>query len=539
MYIERKRVYLYDTTLRDGAQTSTINFTPCDKRKVALMIDSLGIDYIEGGFPGTNHVDIKFFDNLPKLKHSKFSAFGMTKRKDLLLQHDDILNSVVNSSCPTVCIFGKVWDYHVKDILGISEEENLDAIKMSIEYIKSKNKEAIFDAEHFFDGYKHNPTFALKCIQYAYNSGARWVVLCDTNGGTLPMEIATILLEVQKTIPGENIGVHFHNDTGNAVANSLIAVEAGARHIQGTINGIGERCGNADLIALIPTLVLKMNIDISICNKKLKNLSKISKSLNNILNKKCNDFAPYIGKFAFFHKGGVHASSIIKDVKTYEHIDPALVNNERIISISNQSGTSSLLYRLNEIKFPLVEINKQEIIFLLQKIKVLESIGYIYDNANASFELLAYYHFFNIPVFFQLKHIEAKMNYLKKSSKNNLLAKIQLEVNGNLISASIRGKNIILSLHKIILKILSSVFISVGKIKIVKYHMTNICSLNASKISIRVEITFCTTNKNIWSTVGTADCLLEASYKAIQDGISFYLLQERLKTQPQMKTKNI
>ena len=281
---KKKRVYLYDSTLRDGAQTSTVNFNVRDKREIAIMLDNLGIDYIEGGWPGANPTDDEFFANLPKLKNSSFAAFGMTRRPTSSVKNDPGLNALVNSSAKAVCIVGKAWDFHLTNALNISEEENLKMIGESIAYIKKSKKEPMFDAEHFFDGYKANPKFAMKVVETAYKNGARWVVLCDTNGGTLPSEISKIVKEVTKKIPGEKLGIHCHNDTGNAVANSIAAVEAGVRQVQGTINGLGERCGNANLTSIIPTLILKMGFlggflggfDVGISEEKLKNLTKTS-----------------------------------------------------------------------------------------------------------------------------------------------------------------------------------------------------------------------------------------------------------------------
>ncbi len=325
----RDRVYLYDSTLRDGAQTSAINFSAKDKKDIAKSIDELGIDYIEGGWPGANPTDDSFFGDLPKLEKSQFTAFGMTKRPGNKAKEDPGLRSLIKSGTKSICIVGKSWKFHLDHALNISEAENYDLIADSVQYLVSQKREVLFDAEHFFDGYKDNPEFALNCIKAAYDNGARWVVLCDTNGGTLPSEIKDIITQVTKHIPGKNISIHCHNDTGNAVANSIAAVEAGARQIQGTINGLGERCGNANLISLIPTLMLKMNYDVGIDKSHLKNLVKTSRFLDNIITKEPNKFAPYVGEFAFAHKGGLHVSAIAKNTKSYEHIEPEIIGNER------------------------------------------------------------------------------------------------------------------------------------------------------------------------------------------------------------------
>ncbi|MBM5782431.1 MAG: citramalate synthase, partial [Pelagibacterales bacterium] len=370
----KPRVYLYDSTLRDGAQTSTVNFGVRDKIEIAKIIDSLGIDYVEGGWPGANPTDDEFFSNLPKLKKSKFSAFGMTKRSGVSATNDTGLNALINSDTKSVCIVGKTWDFHLKNALHISEAENLDMISDSIQHIVKKKKEAMFDAEHFFDGYKANPKFALKAIKTAFESGARWIILCDTNGGTLPSEISKIVKDVTKHIPGENLGIHCHNDTGNAVANSLAAVESGVRQIQGTINGLGERCGNANLISIIPTLCLKMGFDVGISEEQLKNLVHVSNFLDDLLNKERDKFAPYVGKYAFAHKGGLHVSAVAKNPTSYEHVQPEKVGNQRQIMISDQAGRSNIISRLKEIGIELKdEIKTSQVANLVNQVKELEA----------------------------------------------------------------------------------------------------------------------------------------------------------------------
>ncbi|MFT6333257.1 MAG: 2-isopropylmalate synthase, partial [Lentimonas sp.] len=346
---KKERVYLYDSTLRDGAQTSTVNFSVNDKKKIAHMLDNLGIDYVEGGWPGANPTDDEFFENPPKFKNSNLTAFGMTRRPSSSVDNDPGLNALINSKAKSVCIVGKSWEFHLTHALNISSDENLKMIGESIAHIKKSKKEPIFDAEHFFDGFKASPEFALEVIETAYKNGARWVILCDTNGGTLPSEISKIVNEVVKIIPGENLGIHCHNDTGNAVANSIAAVESGVRQVQGTINGLGERCGNANLISIIPTLILKMGFDVGISEDGLKNLTKTSHFLDDILAKAKDRFAPYVGEFAFAHKGGLHVSAIAKNPKSYEHIEPELVGNNRKIMVSDQAGRSNIIARLKEI----------------------------------------------------------------------------------------------------------------------------------------------------------------------------------------------
>ena len=348
--MSKERLYIFDTTLRDGAQTQGVDFSVDDKVKIASALDNLGVDYIEGGWPGANPTDTEFFQKNPKFVNAKLTSFGMTKRTGRSAENDPGLSALLNASAPAVCLVGKSWDFHVDIALGISNEENLANISDSAKHFVKENKEFMFDAEHFFDGYKANPKYAISCLKAAFDQGARWIVLCDTNGGTLPHEVTKIINDVIKVIPGKNLGIHAHNDTGNAVANSLAAVWAGVRQVQGTINGLGERCGNANLMSVIPTLFLKKTFSekfvINIPKEKLSALTECSRFLDEVLNKKPNKSMAYVGSSAFSHKGGLHASAVQKDPKTYEHIDPILVGNHRNIVISNQAGRSNILSRL-------------------------------------------------------------------------------------------------------------------------------------------------------------------------------------------------
>ena len=390
--MSKERLYIFDTTLRDGAQTQGVDFSIDDKEKIAFALDNLGVDYIEGGWPGANPTDTEFFQKKHNFKNSKLTCFGMTKKTGRSAENDTGLSALMNSNTPAVCLVGKSWDFHVDVALGISNEENLENIRESAKHFVKGKKEFMFDAEHFFDGYKANPKYALSCIKAAYDEGARWVVLCDTNGGTLPHEVSKIVLEVSKEVPGKNLGIHAHNDTGNAVANSLAAILSGARQIQGTINGLGERCGNANLMSIIPTLYLKKDFsskfEIGINSKNIQNLTDCSRLLDEILNRKPNQHLPYVGAAAFSHKGGLHVSAVQKDPKTYEHINPEEVGNARNIVVSDQSGKSNIISRLKSIQIT-IEENDPKIKKLLNEVKDREFIGYSYDGADASFELLA------------------------------------------------------------------------------------------------------------------------------------------------------
>ena len=417
--MSKERLYIFDTTLRDGAQTQGVDFSVEDKEKVASALDNLGVDYIEGGWPGANPTDTEFFQKKHNFKNAKLTSFGMTKKTGRSADNDPGLSALMNSNTSSVCLVGKSWDFHVDVALGITNKENLDNISESTKHFIKEKKEFIFDAEHFFDGYKSNPKYAISCIKATFDQGARWIVLCDTNGGTLPHEVNKIVTEVVKIIPGKNLGIHAHNDTGNAVANSLSAVLAGARHIQGTINGLGERCGNANLMSLIPTFYLKKDFsekfETNIKPNNIKNLTQCSRLLDEILNRKPNKHLPYVGAAAFSHKGGLHVSAVQKDPKTYEHIDPSEVGNSRNIVVSDQAGKSNILSRLRTIGIEVKE-NDPKIKKLLDEVKDREFIGYSYDGADASFELLARRIIGEIPRYISIKEydISVKKMLLEK-----------------------------------------------------------------------------------------------------------------------------
>ncbi|WP_428539910.1 citramalate synthase [Profundibacter sp.] len=412
----RERLYIYDTTLRDGQQTQGVQFSTPEKIQIAEMLDSLGVDYIEGGWPGANPTDSAFFDTAPKTR-ATMAAFGMTKRSGRSAENDDVLAAVMNAGTSAVCLVGKSHPFHVETALGITLAENLENLTASFKHITAQGREALFDAEHFFDGYRANPDYALQCALAAYESGCRWVVLCDTNGGTLPGEIADITRAViDAGVPGTHLGIHTHNDTENAVAGSLAAIEAGARQVQGTLNGLGERCGNANLTTLIPTLLLKPQLaerfETGITPDALHGLVKISRQLDDILNRVPKNQAAYVGASAFAHKAGLHASAILKDPSTYEHIDPETVGNARIIPMSNQAGQSNLRKRLADAGLA-VEKGDPALGRILEVIKQREEEGYSYDTAQASFELLARRELGQLPEFFEVKRYKVTVERRK------------------------------------------------------------------------------------------------------------------------------
>jgi 2-isopropylmalate synthase len=526
------RVYLYDSTLRDGAQTSTVNFSSHNKIAIADKLDELGIDMIEGGWPGANPTDDIFFKNLPKLKKSKFVAFGMTRKSGISASNDNNLRLVIDSPVDMICLVGKCWDFHLINALKISEQENLLMIKDSIQLIKSKNKEAIFDAEHFFDGYKSNPEFAIRAIKTAFDAGARWIVLCDTNGGTLPWEIEKIINQITKHIPGENLGIHCHNDTGNAIANSLIAVQSGVRQVQGTINGLGERCGNADLISIIPSLIFKMGFDLGI---DPKNLVKTSRFLDEILNKEENKFAPYVGKFAFAHKGGLHVSAVLKNSESYEHIKPELVGNQRMIMISDQAGRSNIVNRLKELKLISNEQESNEkILKLVNKVKELEATGYAYDSADASFEILAKNQLSIIPKFYEIINFRVVDSRIKENNDEIITiaeAIVKLKINNKTSISASEGIGPVNALDKALKKALSKKYPQLKNIILSDYKVRILNPSQGTLAMTRVQIESQDKKTNQkWTTIGVSKNIIDASFIAMNESIIFYLLHNNSKS---------
>jgi 2-isopropylmalate synthase len=403
--MSKERLYLFDTTLRDGAQTSGVDFTLDDKVVIAKMLDDLGVDYVEGGYPGANPTDTAFFDERRTLR-AAFTAFGMTKRPGVSVSNDPGIRALIDAKSDAICFVAKTWDYHVRVALGTTEDENLDGIRQSVTAAREAGKEVLVDCEHFFDGYKANPDYALACARAAYESGARWVVLCDTNGGTLPEEVEAIVRKVSETVPGDHLGIHAHNDTEQAVANSLAAIRGGARHVQGTLNGIGERCGNANLVSLIPTLMLKPayaeRFETGIGEAGLAGLARISHRFDEMLNRAPNRQAPYVGASAFTTKAGIHASAILKDPRTYEHVPPETVGNRRHVLVSDQAGKANLLAELGRMGLEVARDDRR-LDTLLQVVKERESVGYSYEAASASFELLARRTLGNVPSYFDVE----------------------------------------------------------------------------------------------------------------------------------------
>jgi 2-isopropylmalate synthase len=524
----RERLYLFDTTLRDGAQTNGVDFTLADKLAIAKMLDELGIDYVEGGYPGANPADTELFSKDRDLD-TTFTAFGMTRRPGRSASNDPGLAALLDAKSDAICFVAKSWDYHVKVALETTEEENLASIRDSVKAAKAKGREVLLDCEHFFDGYKANPKYALACAKAAYDEGARWVVLCDTNGGALPHEVEKIVGEVVKIIPGDHVGIHAHNDTEQAVANSLAAVRAGARQIQGTLNGLGERCGNANLVSLIPTLKLKSEyagkFEINVSDAALKKLAHVSHALDERLNRAPNRHAPYVGDSAFATKAGIHASAIMKDPATYEHVAPETVGNRRKVLVSEQAGKSNVLAELERIGLK-VDKDDPRIGRLLEIVKEREAIGYAYEAADASFELLARRTLGTVPDYFDVTQFDVNVeqrNNAKGQRVTVTMAVVKVRVgNDNMISAA-EGNGPVNALDLALRKDLGKYQKYIDGLELTDYRVR---ILNGGTEAVtRVLIESRDEKGEQWTTIGVSPNIIDASFQALMDSIIYKLVK--------------
>ena len=533
----RERLYLFDTTLRDGQQTQGVQFSTAEKRQIATALDALGVDYIEGGWPGANPTDSEFFAHAPQTR-ATMTAFGMTKRVGRSAENDDVLAAVLDAGTPAVCLVGKTHEFHVTTALGVSLEENREAITASFKHVIAKGREALFDAEHFFDGYRANPAYALSCLKAALDAGARWVVLCDTNGGTLPSEVGRVVAEVIAAgIPGDRLGIHCHDDTGNAVANSLAAVEAGARQIQGTLNGLGERCGNANLTTLIPTLLLKepfaSQLETGVSQQALAGLVRLSRNLDDILNRVSQRSAPYVGASAFAHKAGLHASAILKNPSTYEHIAPEIVGNERVIPMSNQAGQSNLRARLVSAGIE-VAAGDPRLGRILEIIKEREDQGYAYDSAQASFELVARKELGLLPQFFEVKRyrvtVERRKNkYDRMVSLSEAVVVVKIGDQKMLsVSESMdetgTDRGPVNALSKALAKDLGPYHGVIDDLRLVDFKVR--ITQGGTEAVTRVIIDSEDSQGRQWSTVGVSANIVDASFEALLDAINWKLIRD-------------
>jgi 2-isopropylmalate synthase len=525
--MDDRRVYLFDSTLRDGAQTQGVDFNVLDKQAIAQALDKIGIDYVEGGWPGANPTDDAFFAQPPGLKTARLVAFGMTRRPGRSAANDPGLAALIGTKARSVCMVGKSWDFHVDLALGIPRSENIDMIAESVTHAKTRVEEVMFDAEHFFDGYKANPVYALDCAKAAFEAGARWIVLCDTNGGTLPHEIERIVGEVTRTIPGSKLGIHCHNDTENAVANSLAAIRAGVRQIQGTLNGLGERCGNANLVSLIPSLLLKTDFEIGIDREALRGLTHLSRLLDERLNRAPSRNAAYVGESAFAHKGGLHVSAVEKDPRTYEHIEPSLVGNRRHIVVSDQSGRANILARFRDIGLS-IEADDPKVAALVELVKVREYDGYAYDGAEASFELLARRELGGIPEYFRVARFRV-MDDRRWNARGELVteseATITLEVGEERLMTVATGNGPVNALDSALRKALLTFYPELEDMRLVDYKVRILTPSAGTGAVTRVMIESADATGERWSTVGVSPNIIDASFNALHDGISWKLFR--------------
>jgi 2-isopropylmalate synthase len=528
--VSKERLYIFDTTLRDGAQTQGVDFSVEDKRQIALALDSLGVDYIEGGFPGANPSDTAFFAERPPFKNARFTAFGMTKRAGRSAANDPVLAAVMDSPAEANCLVGKTWDFQVDVALEIPRSENVDCIADSIAAVKTKGREPLLDAEHFFDGYKANPDYALECIRAAFDAGANWLVLCDTNGGTMPEDVYRIVSAVKAKLPTANFGIHAHNDTEQAVAVSLAAIRGGARQVQGTLNGLGERCGNANLCTLLPNLLLKepyaSQFETGVSRENLARLTQVSRLLDEILNRAPNRHAAFVGPSAFAHKGGLHSSAVLKDPRTYEHVPPESVGNTRKILVSDQAGRSNVLARLAELGID-VDPKDSRVARLLEEVKQREFLGYAYEGAEASFELLARRALGQVPDYFAVESfrviVERRHNALGDLTTVSE-AVVKLTVHDTAIHNVGVGNGPVNALDQALRKDLGEYSGYLKDLRLVDYKVRILTG--GTEAVTRVMVESADGKGNRWSTVGVSPNIVDASFEALSDSIRYKLHRE-------------
>jgi 2-isopropylmalate synthase len=521
-----KTIRIFDTTLRDGTQGEKVSFSAGDKFRIAKKLDEFGIHYIEGGWPGSNPKDMAFFEKAKKhtFKHAKVVAFGSTCRAGNKPEEDPNLRAMIEAETPAVSMFGKTWLLHVEEALKITPEENLKMISGSVSHLKAHGKEVVYDAEHFFDGYKNDPEYAIQTLHAAETAGADVLVLCDTNGGTLTHEISRIVSEVKGKI-SVPLGIHTHNDCELGVANALAAVEAGAVHVQGTINGYGERCGNANLCSVIPNLQLKMDYS-CVPDEKIPHLSSLSKFVSELANLVPDNKQPYVGRSAFAHKGGVHVSAVMKNAATYEHIEPEKVGNQRRVLVSDLSGKSNLCYKSDELGFEF-DKNSKESTEIVQKLKQLENEGYQYEAAEASFELLVKQMTERAPEFFSLEGFRVIMER-NGSGESRSEATIKVRVNDQVELSAAEGSGPVHALDAAIRRALREFYPEIQAMKLQDYKVRVLNEKDGTGAKVRVLIDSAKDGRS-WGTVGVSENIIDASWQALSEGITYYLMNEKSK----------
>ncbi len=517
-------IKVFDTTLRDGTQGEGISLSVEDKIKIALKLDELGIQYIEGGWPGSNSKDIEFFDRVQHIsfKQAKITAFGSTRRKDTKPENDINLKRIIESRVKVATIFGKSWDFHVHTAIKTTLEENLMMIFDSVKYLCEQGLEVIYDAEHFFDGYKNNASYALKTIEQAALAGATWIVLCDTNGGSLPNEISEILKDVKKQIHTP-LGIHAHNDGELAVANTIAAVEAGARHIQGTINGYGERCGNANLCSAIPNLQLKLNYRI-LSDTQLQSLTNVARYVSEVANMNMPVNQPFVGSAAFAHKGGIHVSAIQRDASTYEHIIPELVGNKQRVLVSELAGQSNVMFKAQELHID-ISRETQKTKEIIEKIKQLEHQGYQFEGADASLELLIREAFEGLEEIFVLESFKI---LVEKSANQDVISEaiVKVKVHGETIYTAAEGNGPVNALDNALRKALVQFYPDIQQVHLSDYKVRVLDEKDATAAKVRVLIES-TDFKTSWNTLGVSSNIIEASWYAMVDSLRYALLSQK------------
>ncbi len=526
--MSRDRLYLFDTTLRDGAQTAGVEFSLEDKIAIARLLEELGVDYVEGGYPGANPVDTAFFEQ-PRTRQATFTAFGMIKRAGRSADNDPGVQALLQSAAAATCFVAKAWDHQVELALGSTTDEHLEGIAETVRVAAAAGKEVLVDLEHFFDGFKANRAYALDCVRTALDAGARWVVLCDTNGGSMPSEIREIVTAVLDVAPGDRLGIHPHDDTGQAVANALAAVEAGVRQVQGTLNGLGERCGNANLVTLIPTLVLKpwyaQRFETGIAPERLERLTHISRAFDDRLNRAPARQAPYVGASAFATKAGIHASALLKDFSTYEHVPPETVGNERAIMVSQQAGRSNLLTALARHGIRL-EKDDPRLDRLLATVKEREAIGYSYDGADASFGLLAHRVLGTLPSFFDVENYRAMVERRHNAMGEEVTvteAVVKVRVAGELLMSVAEGNGPVNALDQALRKDLGIYSGRIEDLELVDFRVRILNGGTGAVTRVLVESRDGTGER--WATIGVSANIIDASFEALYESITYKLMK--------------